>query len=91
MVALEALEGEEIEDLRELIQRHADYTNSQKAAMVLANWSEMLPKFVKVMPKDYKRMLQCIKEALDSGLTGDSALDAAFEANARDVARIGGS
>ena len=91
MVALEALEGEEIDDLRELIQRHADYTNSQKAALVLANWSEMLPKFVKVMPKDYKRMLQCIKEALDSGLTGDSALDAAFEANARDVARIGGS
>ncbi|TRT62680.1 MAG: glutamate synthase large subunit [Microcystis aeruginosa Ma_QC_C_20070703_M131] len=91
MVALEALEGEEINDLRELIQRHADYTQSQKAAMVLANWSEMLPKFVKVMPKDYKRMLQCIKEALDSGLTGDSALDAAFEANARDVARIGGS
>ncbi|GBD54593.1 glutamate synthase large subunit [Microcystis aeruginosa NIES-298] len=91
MVALEALEGEEINDLRELIQRHADYTQSQKAALVLANWSEMLPKFVKVMPKDYKRMLQCIKEALDSGLTGDSALDAAFEANARDVARIGGS
>lgn len=91
MVALEALEGEEIDDLRELIQRHADYTQSHKAAMVLANWSEMLPKFVKVMPKDYKRMLQCIKEALDSGLTGDSALDAAFEANARDVARIGGS
>ena len=91
MVALEALEGEEINDLRELIQRHADYTQSQKAALVLANWSEMLPKFVKVMPKDYKRMLQCIKEALDSGLTGDSALDAAFEANARDVSRIGGS
>lgn len=91
MVALETLEGEEINDLRELIQRHADYTHSQKAALVLANWSEMLPKFVKVMPKDYKRMLQCIKEALDSGLTGDSALDAAFEANARDVARIGGS
>lgn len=91
MVALEALEGEEIDDLRELIQRHADYTQSQKAALVLANWSEMLPKFVKVMPKDYKRMLQCIKEALDSGLTGDSALDAAFEANARDVSRIGGS
>ena len=91
MVALEALEGEEIDDLRELIQRHADYTQSQKASLVLANWSEMLPQFVKVMPKDYKRMLQCIKEALDSGLTGDSALDAAFEANARDVARIGGS
>jgi glutamate synthase (ferredoxin) len=51
----------------------------------------MSAKFVKVMPKDYKRMLECIKQAIDSGLTGDDALSAAFEANARDVARIGGS
>ncbi|NCR41766.1 MAG: glutamate synthase large subunit [Microcystis aeruginosa W13-11] len=91
MVALEALEGEEVEDLRELIQRHATYTGSQKAARVLANWSDMSAKFIKVMPKDYKRMLECIKQALDSGLTGDDALSAAFEANARDVSRIGGS
>ena len=51
----------------------------------------MVPKFVKVMPKDYKRVLQAIKKAKDDGLTGDDALNAAFEANARDVARIGGS
>jgi glutamate synthase (ferredoxin) len=51
----------------------------------------MLPKFVKVMPKDYKRVLQAIKEALEDGLSGDDALNAAFEANSRDVARIGGS
>ncbi|NCS03346.1 MAG: glutamate synthase large subunit [Microcystis aeruginosa G13-07] len=91
MVALETLTGEEVEDLRELIQRHATYTGSQKAARVLANWSDMSAKFIKVMPKDYKRMLECIKQALDSGLTGDDALSAAFEANARDVSRIGGS
>lgn len=91
MVALETLTGEEGSDLRELIQRHATYTGSQKAARVLENWSEISAKFVKVMPKDYKRMLECIKQALDSGLTGDDALSAAFEANARDVARIGGS
>jgi glutamate synthase (ferredoxin) len=42
------------------------------------------------MPKDYKRVLQAIKKAKDDGLTGDDALAAAFEANARDVARIGG-
>jgi glutamate synthase (ferredoxin) len=43
------------------------------------------------MPKDYKRVLQSIKEALENGLSGDDALNAAFEANSRDVARIGGS
>jgi glutamate synthase (ferredoxin) len=50
----------------------------------------MVPKFVKVMPKDYKRVLQAIKKAQQDGLSGDEALTAAFEANAKDVARIGG-
>ncbi len=91
MVGLEQVEDlEEIEDLRQMIQRHADYTGSQKALKVLDNWDAMLPKFVRVMPKDYKRVLQAIKEAIASGLSGDEALTAAFEANARDVARIGG-
>ncbi len=92
MVGLEKLEDpEEIHDLRQLIQRHVDYTQSQKALKVLAHWDAMLPKFVKVMPRDYKRVLQALQEALKDGLSGDDALDAAFEANARDVARIGGS
>ena len=50
----------------------------------------MVTKFVKVMPKDYKRVLQALKKAEEDGLSGDDALTAAFEANARDVARIGG-
>ncbi len=92
MVGLESLEDkEEIDDLYQMIQRHADYTQSQKAAKVLANWQELLPKFVKVMPKDYKRVLQAIASAIEAGLSGDDALTAAFEENARDVARIGGS
>jgi glutamate synthase (ferredoxin) len=92
MVGLEKLEDpEEIEDVREMIQNHANYTKSQKAAKVLANWQEMLPKFVRVIPKDYKRVLECLKKALESGLSGDDALAAAFEENAKDVARIGGS
>ena len=92
MVGLEKLEDpEEIKDLKQLIQQLVDYTESAKGAKVLADWNAMLPKFVKVMPKDYKRVLQAIKEALEDGLSGDDALNAAFEANSRDVARIGGS
>jgi glutamate synthase (ferredoxin) len=91
MVNLEPLEDpEEITDLHQLIQRHADYTGSAKAKRVLAAWEAMLPQFIKVMPKDYKRVLQAIKDAIAAGLTGDDALTAAFEQNARDVARIGG-
>jgi len=92
MVGLEKLEDpEEINDLKQLIQQHVDYTESAKGAKVLADWNAIVPKFVKVMPKDYKRVLQAIKEALEDGLSGDDALNAAFEANSRDVARIGGS
>jgi glutamate synthase (ferredoxin) len=42
------------------------------------------------MPKDYKRVLNAIKDAQARGLSGDDATNAAFEANARDVSRIGG-
>jgi glutamate synthase (ferredoxin) len=92
MVGLEKLEDpEEIKDLKQLIQQHVDYTESAIGERVLADWNAIAPKFVKVMPKDYKRVLQAIKEALEDGLSGDDALNAAFEANSRDVARIGGS
>jgi len=92
MVLLEKLEDpEEIEDVRLMIDRHAKYTRSQRAFKVLALWEEMAPKFVKVIPKDYKRMLQCMRRVEQTGLTGEEAVMAAFEENARDVARVGGS
>ncbi|MCE0498775.1 MAG: glutamate synthase large subunit [Methylacidiphilales bacterium] len=94
MVALEKFDGEEAEQselVRRLIKRHADYTGSLRAFKILALWEEMMPKFVKVMPRDYKRVIQALKKAHQAGLSGDDALDAAFEANSADVARVGGS
>jgi hypothetical protein len=49
-----------------------------------------VPKFVRVMPRDYQRVLQAIKRVMASGLTGEQALMAAFEENAKDLARVGG-
>ncbi len=92
MVGIEKLEDKkEIAALRAMIQKHFDYTQSTKAKAVLANWDKMVPKFVKVMPKDYKRMLACIERAQAQGLTGDEAIMAAFEENARDLSRVGGN
>jgi len=91
MVGLERLEEpDEIEQVWKLIQRHQTYTHSPRAAKVLAHWAQMAPRFVKVMPKDYKRVLQALKRVQDSGLSGEQAIMAAFEENARDAARIGG-
>ncbi|PYM17481.1 MAG: glutamate synthase large subunit, partial [Candidatus Rokuibacteriota bacterium] len=58
MVDLESLDRlDEIELVRTLIRRHVEFTGSTYAAAVLDDWMSWRPKFVKVMPKDYKRVL----------------------------------
>jgi glutamate synthase (NADPH/NADH) large chain len=92
MVALERLEDEkEISELRAIVEKHVNYTGSSPGTAILASWESALPKFVKVIPKDYKRMLEQIDKMHSSGLTGDTALLAAFEANMRDLARVSGN
>jgi glutamate synthase (NADPH/NADH) large chain len=49
--------------LKALIETHRHYTNSVRATEILCNWSLYLPKFVKVMPVDYKRALQAMARA----------------------------
>jgi glutamate synthase domain-containing protein 3 len=91
-VALERMEDlAESEEIRQMIRRHAECTNSRKAKYVLDNWTDLVPKFVKVMPKDYKRMLAAIEKAKSSGLSGDEAVMQAFDENTRDVARVTGN
>ncbi|MEL7352889.1 MAG: glutamate synthase large subunit [Cyanobacteria bacterium P01_A01_bin.116] len=91
MVGLERIDTDkEGQELREIVQKHADYTGSRKAKGLLENWEATVPKFVKVMPRDYKRVLQHIQKALDNGLSNDEAMSAAFEENAKDLARISG-
>lgn len=91
MVALEKFEDDaEAGVVRKLIQRHAEYTKSKRAFQILALWEKYSGMFVKVMPKDYKRVLQSLKKAEQQGLSGEEAINAAFEENARDLARVGG-
>jgi glutamate synthase (ferredoxin) len=92
MVGTSKLETpEEIAEVRAMIERHLAYTSSSCARRVLADWERMVPLFVKVLPNDYKRMLACIQRAHGQGLTGDEAVMAAFEENARDLSRVGGN
>ncbi|MDP9479153.1 MAG: glutamate synthase-related protein, partial [Actinomycetota bacterium] len=59
MVGLEAVEDEEDEELlRGMVERHLAWTGSERARRVLRDWDEILPKFVKVMPNDLKRVLK---------------------------------
>ena len=91
MVDLDALDDlPEQEEVRQMIRRHAEYTGSRHALDILEQWGETAPKFVKVLPRDYKRMLSAIRRVEASGLSGEEALQAAFEENAKDVSRVGG-
>jgi glutamate synthase (ferredoxin) len=90
MVGIEKPDAEDAAQLKSMIENHAINTKSTRASSILANWSSFLPKFVKVMPKDYKRVLQALKKAQADGLTGEQALNRAFEENSRDAARVGG-
>ncbi|WP_338785819.1 glutamate synthase large subunit [Metabacillus sp. FJAT-53654] len=84
MIEFESLvDDEEIRLVEDMIQAHFRYTNSAKAEFVLEQWNETLPKFVKVIPKDYKRMMEKIAEQMQAGLTNDEAIMSAFEANAK--------
>jgi glutamate synthase (ferredoxin) len=47
--------------VRDMIQKHVDYTGSTRGQYVLDNWQELVTKFVKVMPVDYKRALEMLK------------------------------
>jgi glutamate synthase (ferredoxin) len=83
MVELEELDAEDIREVKAMIARHVKYTGSELGSNVLINWDEMAPKFVKVMPRDYKKMIQAIKKIQESGRTGEDALLAAFESVCR--------
>ena len=92
MVDIERLEDPaEIMGLRAQVQRHLQYTGSARAGSLLADWDRAVPYFLKVMPRDYKRVLACVGRAHGQGLSGDEAIMAAFEQNARDLARAGGN
>lgn len=92
MVLLERVEDiAEAADLRGLIQRHAEYTGSEIAEHILNDWQNAIGHFVRIIPKDYKRMVEHIEKVEATGLTGDEALLAAFEASMRELARAGGN
>ncbi len=91
MILLEpVLENKDIEQLRELLEKHSSYTKSTRAADVLANWNDYLTKFIKVIPKDYKRMLEAIDRVKQEGLTDVDAVMVAFDENKSDKSRVSG-
>ena len=70
-------------ELKDMIREHVAYTNSEKGKQVLDNFGEYLPKFKKIIPYDYDRMLKAIVQMEEKGLSAEQAQIEAFYANLR--------
>ncbi len=64
-------------ELKELIEQHYRYTNSQKAKLILSDFAHYLPMFKKVIPADYKQMMTLTERFIENGM---SLRDAQIEA-----------
>ena len=84
LVSLESVTSKyDVLELKELIEEHVKRTNSKKGKEILDNFGEYLPKFKKIIPHDYKRMLNAIVQMEEKGLSSEQAQIEAFYANTR--------
>ena len=80
MVAIETLSDTDREQLKAIIERHRDFTGSQSAERMLASWSVEVSKFKKIMPTDYRRVLEVLEMAEREGVSESEAIDRVMEA-----------
>jgi glutamate synthase (NADPH/NADH) large chain len=77
MVDLDPLDDEDRGWLRVILRRHVEETESAVASALLERWHESVRQFVKVFPKDYKRVLEAIVTAEETGRDVNEAVMAA--------------
>ena len=77
----------DVMELKEMIKEHVAYTNSAKGKEILDHFEHYLPKFKKIIPHDYERVLKTIVQMEEKGLSAEQAQIEAFYANTR---KIGG-
>jgi len=81
MVAIEPITSKyDSTELKEMIEAHVSYTNSDKGKEILSDFQEYITKFKKIIPHDYKRMLGTIVQMEEKGLNSEQAQIEAFYA-----------
>ncbi|RJE48868.1 MULTISPECIES: glutamate synthase large subunit [unclassified Dehalobacter] len=80
LILMEKITSEkELKEIREMIRKHVAHTGSPLGRKVLDDWANYTPRFTKIIPRDYKKMMENIDRAHKAGLSGEEALTAAFE------------
>ena len=81
MVTLEEVTNKyDVQELKDMIQEHVAYTNSERGKQILDNFEQYLPKFKKIIPNDYKKMLSMIVQMEEKGMNTEQAQIEAFYA-----------
>lgn len=84
MVSIDKITSKyDVLELKEMIKDHTAYTNSEKGKEILEHFEDYLPKFKKIIPNDYNRMLMKIVQMEEKGLSSEQAQIEAFYANTR--------
>jgi glutamate synthase (ferredoxin) len=92
MVTLTRLEDPlEIEFVKDMIFRHAEYTNSRRASAILIAWDQIVNSIVRVMPNDYRRVLEAEEQMRRRNIDEQELAMAAFEMNSKEIARAAGN
>jgi glutamate synthase domain-containing protein 2/glutamate synthase domain-containing protein 3 len=81
---------EDVEEVQQLLHKFWKNTGSPRPRRMLDNWEAFQPKFVKVYPNDYRRVIETQRRYKAEGLAEDEAIMAAFQENSHDAARVGG-
>ena len=79
MISIEPVESKyDIAELKNMIEKHVAHTGSEKGKEILTHFDEYLPKFKKIIPNDYKRMMMLSAQMEDKGLSSEQAQIEAF-------------
>ena len=73
----------DVAELKDIIKEHVKLTGSQKGQQILDNFEEYLPKFKKVLPNDYAKMMQTMALMEEKGMSPEQAKIEAFYINTR--------
>ena len=77
MVDIDTLDDEDVDWLRGVITMHMEETGSPVAERVLSKWWSSVGSFAKIFPRDYKRVLEAQRDAIERGVDVDEAIMAA--------------
>ena len=90
MVEIEKMTSKyDVLELKDMINDHVKYTNSEKGKEILEHFSDYLPKFKKIIPHEYKKMQMAIVQMEEKGLSSEQAQIEAFYAHMNEKAEIG--